>query len=68
VAPDIVNSNPALWRIIYPKVFMLQTYAGSFISQNEFNNMGPFHPVLNLFFFILLLMTLMLIRFNKMEV
>jgi len=68
VAPDVVNSGPALWRIIYPKVFMLQTYAGSFISQNEFNNMGPFHPVLNLFFFILLLMTLMLIRFNKMEV
>jgi ABC-type transport system involved in multi-copper enzyme maturation permease subunit len=68
MSPNVVNADPALWRILYPKVFMLQAYAGSFITKGEFNNMGPFHPVLNLFFFILLLMTLMLIRFNKKEV
>jgi len=66
-APNVVNSDPALWRILYPKVFMVQAYAGSVISKSEFNNMGPFHPVLNLSFFILLLMTLMLIRFNQKE-
>ena len=64
-APNVVNSDPALWRILYPKVFMVQTYAGSIISKSEFNSMGPFHPVLNLFFFILLLMALILIRFNQ---
>ncbi|MDF1590476.1 MAG: hypothetical protein P1P89_03085 [Desulfobacterales bacterium] len=68
ITPAVVNADPALWRILYPKVFMVQTYAGSFITKSEFNNMGPFHPLLNLFFFILLLMTLMLIRFNKKEV
>jgi len=68
MAPNVVNADPALWRILYPKVFMVQTYAGSFITKSEFNNMGPFHPVMNLFFFILLLMALMLIRFNKKEV
>lgn len=68
VAPTVVKSDPALWRILYPKIFMVQTYASSFISKSEFNNMGPFHPILNLSFFILLLMTLMLIRFNKKEV
>ena len=68
MAPAVVNADPALWRIIYPKVFMVQAYAGSIISKGEFSNMSPFHPVLNLFFYILLLMTLMLIRFNEKEV
>lgn len=68
MSPAVVNSDPALWRILYPKVFMVQTYAGSFITKSEVNHMGPFHPLLNLFFFVLLLMALMLIRFNKKEV
>jgi ABC-type transport system involved in multi-copper enzyme maturation permease subunit len=68
MAPNVVNTGPALWRILYPKVFMLQTYAGAIITKSEFNNMGPFHPVLNLSFFILLLMTLLLVRFNKKEI
>jgi len=67
-APNVVISDPSLWRILFPKVFMLQAYAGSIISNSEFNNMGPFHPVLNLAFFIMTLMTLMLIRFNRKEV
>lgn len=68
VAPDVVNSSPALWRILYPKVFMLQSYAGSFISKSEFINLGPFHPAMNLIFFILFLMTLLLICFKIKEV
>jgi len=68
IIPAVGDAAPALWRILYPKVFMLQTYAGVLITESEFNNMGPFHPVLNLTFFIMLLMTLMLIRFNRKEV
>ena len=68
MAPAVANAEPSLWRILYPKVFMLQSYAGSFITNSEFNNMGTFHPVLNLTFFIIFLMTLMLIRFNRKEV
>jgi len=62
------NPDPALWRILYPKVFMLQSYAGSIINQSEFSNIGPFHPILNLSFFILVIMTLLLIGFNRKEI
>lgn len=67
-AIPFVNPDPALWRILYPKVFMLQSYAGSIISQSEFSNLGPFHPILNLSFFIFAIMILLLIGFNKKEV
>ncbi|MBW1747985.1 MAG: ABC transporter permease [Deltaproteobacteria bacterium] len=33
-------SPPALWRILYPKVYMVQAYADSIIGQSSFNNMG----------------------------
>jgi len=67
VAPT-VNTDPALWRILYPKVFMVQAYADSIISQSQLSPMGPFHPMLNLSVFILLIMTLLLISFNKKEI
>ncbi|MFC1882744.1 ABC transporter permease [Thermodesulfobacteriota bacterium] len=63
-----VNTDPALWRILYPKVFMVQAYADSIISQSQLSPMGPFHPMLNLSVFILLIMTLLLISFNKKEI
>jgi len=66
--PSSTNWDPALWRILYPKVFMLQAYADAIISKSDFHNMGPFHPLINLFFFILLLMTLMLVIFNRKEI
>lgn len=67
VAPT-ANTDPALWRILYPKVFMVQAYADSIISQSQLSPMGPFHPLLNLSVFILLIMTLLLISFNKKEI
>ncbi len=67
VAPT-ANTDPELWRILYPKVFMVQAYADSIISQSQLSPMGPFHPLLNLSVFILLIMTLLLISFNKKEI
>ena len=67
VAPT-ANTDPALWRILYPKVFMVQAYADSIISQSQLSPMGPFHPLLNLCVFILLIMTLLLISFNRKEI
>ena len=61
-------SPPASWRIIYPKVYMVQAYADSIIGQSSFNNMGPIHPILNVLFFIILITTLMLVVFNKKEI
>jgi ABC-type transport system involved in multi-copper enzyme maturation permease subunit len=66
--PVSSNGGPALWRIVYPKVFMLQAYADAIISKSEFHQMGPFHPLLNLSFFILLIMMLMLGCFNRKEI
>jgi len=66
--PSSINLEPAAWRVLYPKVFMVQAYADAIISKSEFHNMGPLHPLLNLSFFILLIMTLMLGCFNRKEI
>jgi ABC-type transport system involved in multi-copper enzyme maturation permease subunit len=66
--PSAAASPPALWRILYPKVYMVQAYADSIISQSSFNNMGPLHPILNVSFFIILITMLILLVFNKKEI
>ncbi len=66
--PSSANGGPALWRVLYPKVFMLQAYADAIISKSDFHNMGPFHPLLNISLFILLILMLMLAFFNRKEI
>jgi len=66
--PSAAASPPALWRILYPKVYMVQAYADSIIGQSSFNNMGPLNPILNVLFYIILITTLMLIVFNNKEI
>jgi len=66
--PFSSDGGPALWRVLYPKVFMLQAYADAIISKSEFHNMGPFHPLLNLSLFILLIIMLMLGSFNRKDI
>ena len=66
--PSSADGGPAMWRVLYPKVFMLQAYADAIISKSEFHNMGPFHPLLNLSLYILLIMMLMLGYFNRKEI
>jgi len=65
---EAAAAPPALWRILYPKVYMVQAYADSIIGQSRFNSMGPIHPILNVSFFIFLITALMLVVFNKKEV
>ena len=62
------NWEPALWRILYPKVFMVQAYADSIISQSQFHTMGPLPPLLNLSCYILLITALMLGSFHRKEI
>jgi len=66
--PASTNWETALWRVFYPKVFMLQAYADAIISKSEFHNMGPFHPLLNLSLFIFIIIMLMLGCFNRKEI
>lgn len=63
-----VHFEPALWRVLYPKVFMVQAYADTLISNGDFHRMGPFHPLLNLFFFIFLILVLLVGAFNQKEI
>ena len=66
--PPAAALHPALWRILYPKVYMVQAYADSIISQSSFKGMGPVHPILNVFIFIILITAFMLVVFNKKEI
>lgn len=66
--PAMTNPAPALWRVLYPKVFMVQAYADAIIGNSDFHNMGPFHPLLNLSFFILLILALLLAGFHRKEI
>lgn len=63
-----VQPPPALWRILYPKLFMVQAYADTLISQSEFMNLGPIHPIINVLGFTLLLIALTLLVFNKKSI
>ena len=63
--PGVADLEPALWRVLYPKVFGLQAWADTLISRGDFYTMGPFHPFLNLSFFILLILALMVGAFNR---
>ncbi|MBU1053287.1 MAG: ABC transporter permease subunit [Proteobacteria bacterium] len=62
------SPEPALWRVLYPKVFMVQSYADSILGKSAFHNMGPLHPLFNISFFILLIMALTLVFFNRKEI
>ncbi|MCP3944496.1 MAG: ABC transporter permease [Desulfobacteraceae bacterium] len=68
MAPSIPKSAPALWRIFYPKLFMVQAWADSLISQDTFIGLGPVHPLINVLAFIILLISLTLLIFNKRSI
>jgi ABC-type transport system involved in multi-copper enzyme maturation permease subunit len=66
--PGAGDAAPALWRVLYPKVYMVQAYADSIIGQTRFYTMGPIHPILNVSFFIVLIFAVMLAVFNRKEI
>lgn len=61
-------TGPALWRVFYPKLFMLQIASDSVISGGGFHPMGPVHPAVNVLFFLLLIMTALVMAFNRKEI
>ena len=66
--PPEMAGNPALWRIIYPKLFMVQSFAGSLITKNDFTNLGPVHPLLNVLLFSAALIVVFVLCFNRKEI
>jgi ABC-type transport system involved in multi-copper enzyme maturation permease subunit len=63
-----IAAHPALWRLFYPKLFMVQSFAGSIITNSEFTGMGPLNPVINVAFYCGLLITILIVVFNKREI
>jgi len=63
-----VPSDSSLWRILYPKINMVQYYAGTVIKDSEFLGMGPIHPVINIIVYLVLVGTVLVVVFNRREV
>ena len=61
-------SAPTLWRALFPKISLLQHYAVTQITGDEFQRMGPVHPMINLMVYSLLIAMLLLLNFNRKEI
>ncbi|MBW2145295.1 MAG: hypothetical protein JRG75_12990 [Deltaproteobacteria bacterium] len=62
------ETHTSLWRILYPKVYMLQHYASTLITHNEFEGMGPMYTWLNIVLYTLLLAAALLWCFHRKEI
>jgi len=65
---ETMKADPALWRICFPKISLLQHYAATFITNKDLQIMGPVHPLLNLIIYITLFSVLLLVSFNRREI
>jgi ABC-type transport system involved in multi-copper enzyme maturation permease subunit len=66
--PPEMAGNPALWRVIYPKLFMVQSFAESLITKNDFAGLGPVHPVVNVLVFTAIIIAVLVVCFNRKEI
>jgi len=62
------ETHPSFWRIIYPKVYMLQHYASTFITNNAFEGMGPVYTWLNIVSYTVVLFAAVLWTFYRREI
>ncbi len=63
-----ISPDYSLWRVLYPKINMLQYYAGTMISQSDFQGMGLVHPIVNVLAYLLVAGALLLVIFHRKEV
>jgi len=62
------DTHPSLWRIVYPKVYMLQHYASTLITKNTFEGMGPMYTWVNMISYTVLLAAAVLWTFCRREI
>jgi ABC-type transport system involved in multi-copper enzyme maturation permease subunit len=67
-AAQPVDITLSTWRVLYPKLFMVQAYADSLITDTEFVTIGAIHPLINVGFFIVFLLALTVFVFNKKSI
>jgi ABC-type transport system involved in multi-copper enzyme maturation permease subunit len=65
--PEHLSSSPSLWRLLYPKVSLLQQYAVTLIDKSAFAGMGPVHPVVNVLLYSAGCAVLCVAVFNRKE-
>lgn len=56
------------WRLIYPKLYMVQHYAATVISGEEFHRIGPIHPLVNVLLYCVGLASTILLIFQKKDI
>lgn len=61
------GSGPALWRLLYPKVFMVQAWADTLLDGGAWYRMGPVHPLVNLAGYIVALLAAAVAVFGRKE-
>lgn len=62
------EDHVSLWRILYPKVYMLQHYASTLITNNGFVGMSPIYVWGNIVFYAGVLAAAVLWRFYNSEI
>ncbi len=66
--PPEMSGAPALWRVAWPKIMLLQQAASSLMGEVHFENMGPLHPAVNVGLYVFVLGALLVFAFSRREI
>ncbi|RJQ69981.1 MAG: ABC transporter permease [Desulfobacteraceae bacterium] len=62
------EGHVSLWRIVFPKVYMLQHYASTWITNKAFDSMPPVYVLANIVFYTGVMAAFALWRYSRSEV
>ena len=68
VLHDVALRHAAWWRLLYPKLYMVQHCAVTVISGDEFYRFGPVHPLVNVLLYCAVLTAMLLLVFQRKEI
>jgi ABC-type transport system involved in multi-copper enzyme maturation permease subunit len=57
----------SVWRMAWPKVSSLQSYAISLVDKSPFHGIGPVHPLVNMALYVCCIAVLLVFAFRKRE-
>ena len=57
----------SVWRITWPKISSLQSYAISLVDKSPFHSIGPIHPLINVALYVCLTSLMLILLFRKRE-
>jgi ABC-type transport system involved in multi-copper enzyme maturation permease subunit len=68
VLHDAAARHAAWWRLLYPKLYMVQHYAATVINGDEFHHFGPVHPLVNVLLYCAALTAMLFFAFQRKEI